>query len=43
MLSSNLPQVPAYRNALMPRDEIFDEDIYEFNEEPNEKGRKYYK
>lgn len=42
VLSSNQPKQAAYRDALMPRDEIFDEDIYEFNEEPNEKGRKHY-
>lgn len=24
--------------ALMPHDEVFDEDVYEFKEEPNEKG-----
>lgn len=25
--------------ALMPHDEVFDENVYEFKEEPNEKGR----
>lgn len=39
MLSLNLPKQPAYMDALMPHDEVFDENVYEFKEEPNEKSR----
>lgn len=38
MLNVNVPKKPAYLTALMPRDEVFEVDIYEFNEPPNERG-----
>ncbi|KAH8415533.1 hypothetical protein KR222_002468 [Zaprionus bogoriensis] len=39
VLTLKKPKEPAYQSALMPRDEIFDVDIYEFNEQPNEKSK----
>ncbi|XP_032291203.1 transcription initiation factor TFIID subunit 8 isoform X2 [Drosophila virilis] len=39
VLNVNVPKKPAYLTALMPRDEVFDVDIYEFNEPPNERAR----
>lgn len=40
VLSPNVPKKPAYLAALMPNDEVFDKNIYDFKDPPNDKALK---